>query len=87
MGIDEHVCPECGQPVATTVHRYKTLGAWVPKWGPGPCRNPDCAACAYEPGQGRRPGDDLPREAAAEKPRRAAPDTPRGDAKKTRTDV
>ncbi|WUU40687.1 hypothetical protein OG410_27690 [Streptomyces sp. NBC_00659] len=52
MGTDEHVCPECEQSVATVVHRYKTLGAWVPRWGPGPCRNPDCAAYAYEPGHG-----------------------------------
>ncbi|WUM78899.1 hypothetical protein OG485_28480 [Streptomyces sp. NBC_00328] len=80
MGTDEHVCPECGQPVATVVHRYKTLGAWVPRWGPGPCRNPDCAAYADEPGHGhgRREGQgqgqgggegqgrDLPEEAAAE---------------------
>jgi hypothetical protein len=42
MGTDEHVCPECGQPVATAVRRYKTLGVWVPHWGPGPCRNPEC---------------------------------------------
>ncbi|MFE2536438.1 hypothetical protein [Streptomyces sp. NPDC059371] len=62
------------QPVATIVHRYKTLGAWVPKWGPGPCHNPDCAACTDEPGhghgRGREPehGHDRPEEAAAEQP-------------------
>lgn len=80
MGTDEHVCPECGQPVATIVHRYKTLGAWVPRWGPGPCRNPDCAAYADEPGHGhaqdqaqghghaqdQENGHDVPEEAAAE---------------------
>lgn len=48
MGTDEHVCPVCGQPVATVVRRHKTLGAWVPVWGPGPCRNPTCDAYADE---------------------------------------
>ncbi|MFD5584980.1 hypothetical protein ACFWII_14455 [Streptomyces sp. NPDC127063] len=46
---DGQVCSVCGQPVATVVHRHKTLGAWVPVWGPGPCHNPQCPACA-EPG-------------------------------------
>ncbi|GAB2857556.1 hypothetical protein GCM10027074_25740 [Streptomyces deserti] len=44
MGSDEHVCPVCGQPVETVVRRHKTLGAWVPVWVPGPCRNPECEA-------------------------------------------
>ncbi|MEU6544151.1 hypothetical protein [Streptomyces sp. NPDC046859] len=44
MGSEEHVCPDCGQPVETVVRRHKTLGAWVPTWVAGPCRNPDCAA-------------------------------------------
>ncbi|NEB05535.1 hypothetical protein [Streptomyces sp. SID13726] len=46
MGSDEHVCPSCGQPVETVVRRHKTLGAWVPVWVAGPCRNQECAACA-----------------------------------------
>ncbi|MBJ6640318.1 hypothetical protein H4K36_25115 [Streptomyces sp. DHE7-1] len=46
MGSENSVCPVCGQPVETVVGRHKTLGAWVPKWGPGPCRNPDCASRA-----------------------------------------
>ncbi|MFF3000633.1 hypothetical protein ACFVTC_39725 [Streptomyces sp. NPDC057950] len=46
MGIDEHVCPACEQPVATVVRRRKTLGAFVPVWGPGPCHNPRCEASA-----------------------------------------
>lgn len=25
------------------VRRHKTLGAWVPVWVRGPCRNPGCA--------------------------------------------
>lgn len=44
MGTDDYVCPVCGQPVATVVRRHKTLGAFVPVWGPGPCRNPKCEA-------------------------------------------
>lgn len=41
---EEHHCPECGQPVDTVVRRHKTLGAWVPTWVAGPCRNPECDA-------------------------------------------
>ncbi|MFI8434043.1 hypothetical protein ACIGJO_09855 [Streptomyces sp. NPDC079020] len=37
------MCPTCKQPVATELKRHKTLGIFVPVWGPGPCRNPDCA--------------------------------------------
>ncbi|WP_327697618.1 hypothetical protein [Streptomyces sp. NBC_00459] len=44
MGRDEHDCPVCGQHVTTVVRRYKTLGAWVPKWVAGPCRNTECEA-------------------------------------------
>ncbi|MFI1869229.1 hypothetical protein [Streptomyces jumonjinensis] len=40
---DGQRCPACGQPVGTVISRRKTLGAFVPSWGPGPCRNPDCA--------------------------------------------
>jgi hypothetical protein len=40
----KHVCPSCGQQVETVVRRHKTLGAWVPVWRPGPCRNPGCEA-------------------------------------------
>ncbi|UUU24859.1 hypothetical protein [Streptomyces sp. DSM 40750] len=64
MGIDEHVCPVCGQPVATVVRRHKTLGAWVPVWGPGPCRNPKCEAYVDEAV--------LAETAAAQKPRAVA---------------
>jgi hypothetical protein len=61
MGSDENVCPVCGQPVATVVRRHKTLGAWVPVWSPGPCRNHECAVYVDEAV-----------EAAAEKPRAVA---------------
>ncbi|MEU9206689.1 hypothetical protein AB0D27_01710 [Streptomyces sp. NPDC048415] len=64
MGTDEHVCPVCGQPVATVVRRHKTLGAWVPVWGPGPCRNPKCEAYADEADGGPR---ERPEEPATEK--------------------
>lgn len=30
--------------MTTVVRRYKTLGAWVPKWVAGPCRNTECEA-------------------------------------------
>lgn len=62
MDGEDHVCPACGQRVDTVVGRHKTLGAWVPRWGPGPCRNPDCPARAEQarsvaPGAGgERPG-------------------------------
>lgn len=52
MGTDEYVCPACRQPVTTVVRRHKTLGAFVPVWGPGPCRNPKCEAYVGGPGAG-----------------------------------
>ncbi|WP_193242119.1 hypothetical protein [Streptomyces phaeolivaceus] len=64
MGIDEQVCPVCGQPVATVVRRHKTLGTWVPVWSPGPCRNHECAAYVDPAVEAE--------EAAAEKPRAVA---------------
>ncbi|MER5376749.1 hypothetical protein [Streptomyces sp. NPDC002553] len=48
MDRENHVCPDCGQAVDTVVRRHKTLGAWVPRWVAGPCRNPGCAS--YEEG-------------------------------------
>ena len=32
----------------TVVKRHKTLGAWVPVWVPGPCRNPECEGYVAE---------------------------------------
>ncbi|QES50100.1 hypothetical protein DEJ50_21995 [Streptomyces venezuelae] len=43
-GREQRVCPACGRPVETVIRRRKVLGAFVPEWGPGPCRNPDCTA-------------------------------------------
>nr|WP_073728010.1 hypothetical protein [Streptomyces sp. TSRI0281] len=37
------MCPTCKHPVTTELKRHKTLGIFVPVWGPGPCENPDCA--------------------------------------------
>ncbi|MER7484849.1 hypothetical protein ABTY20_02640 [Streptomyces sp. NPDC126497] len=42
MDSERPVCPACGQPVERVVRRHKTLGAWVPMWAHGPCRNPQC---------------------------------------------
>ncbi|MER6911623.1 hypothetical protein ABT354_08135 [Streptomyces sp. NPDC000594] len=54
-------CPVCGEPVGTVITRRKTLGAFVPSWGPGPCRNADCTAFDLPPA---RAGVRAPREAA-----------------------
>ncbi|WP_189132785.1 hypothetical protein [Wenjunlia tyrosinilytica] len=36
-------CPKCGHRVReVVVGRRKVLGAFVPEWAPGPCRNPRC---------------------------------------------
>ncbi|MFF5182324.1 hypothetical protein ACFY30_00840 [Streptomyces sp. NPDC000345] len=48
MDREQRVCPVCGQPVQSVVRRHKTLGAWVPRWGPGPCHNPECEAYVEE---------------------------------------
>ncbi|MFC7796436.1 MULTISPECIES: hypothetical protein [Streptomyces] len=48
----EHVCPVCRRTVHNEIKRHKTLGVFVPLWGPGPCHNPDCTE--YEPPR-RRP--------------------------------
>ncbi|MER7347775.1 hypothetical protein ABT390_20480 [Streptomyces aurantiacus] len=44
----EPVCERCGRPVGTAIKRRKVLGAYVPVWGPAPCRNPECDACAVD---------------------------------------
>ncbi|MGA4839667.1 hypothetical protein [Streptomyces sp. G45] len=77
----EPVCPSCGRPVGTAIKRRKVLGAYVPVWGPAPCRNPQCDACVTEepeekagPGRGfkskrrrgHRPEGGIPAEGRAE---------------------
>lgn len=42
--------------MSTVVRRYKTLGAWVPKWVDGPCRNPECEAYVPEGAEPDEPG-------------------------------
>lgn len=51
------VCPACKQPVTAELKRHKTMGAYVPTWKPGPCRNPDCQKNA--PGE-QSPGNSRP---------------------------
>lgn len=62
----EYVCPTCGQPVGTAIKRRKTLGAFVPTWGPGPCRNPACAEAAGSHGEeaGKERADEVVKTAA-----------------------
>ncbi|MEU6180368.1 hypothetical protein [Streptomyces coeruleorubidus] len=73
MGSEEHFCPMCGQPVETAVRRHKTLGAWVPRRVPGPCRNPDCATYDAEGAEGGHAGEAIP--AAARSRSRSAEGT------------
>lgn len=66
----------------TVVRRHKTLGAWVPLWVAGPCRNPECGVYEAQDTEGDRAGEDT---RTAEPPRTAedpAPPatTPREDA-------
>ncbi|MFD3696893.1 hypothetical protein ACFWUZ_12195 [Streptomyces sp. NPDC058646] len=37
-----YTCPACERPVEAAITRHKTLGVFVPVWGPGPCHNRDC---------------------------------------------
>ncbi|MFJ5280982.1 hypothetical protein [Streptomyces parvulus] len=45
----EDICPTCGHTVPAEITRHKTLGIYVPVWGPGTCRNPDCGRSAPDP--------------------------------------
>ncbi|WP_327719335.1 hypothetical protein OG381_31000 [Streptomyces sp. NBC_00490] len=69
MDSERNACPACGQSVETVVKRHKTLGAWVPVWVAGPCRNPKCEAHVQE---GTEPEDERARKtgwkSAAKKP-------------------
>ncbi|WP_405712407.1 hypothetical protein OG264_25785 [Streptomyces xanthophaeus] len=47
-GHEQQTCPACKGAVDTVVRRHKSLGVFVPQWGPGPCRNPDCGRHAPE---------------------------------------
>ncbi|MGW1593652.1 hypothetical protein [Streptomyces sp. NPDC002343] len=75
MGSEEPVCPVCGQPVENVVKRHKTLGAWVPVWGPGPCRNRGCGAYTAPDGPGTvRPAEPVPGPAPGPGPSAGARD-------------
>ncbi|WP_327117027.1 hypothetical protein OG206_17380 [Streptomyces sp. NBC_01341] len=52
----EYACPACKQPVETVIERRKTLGIFVPRWGPGPCHNADCHRHTAEAGPGETSG-------------------------------
>ncbi|MFE7750047.1 hypothetical protein [Streptomyces sp. NPDC057428] len=52
----EYACPACKQPVETVIERHKTLGIFVPHWGPGPCHNPECHRHTAESGSGDTSG-------------------------------
>ncbi|MEV5463464.1 hypothetical protein [Streptomyces sp. NPDC002788] len=67
MGSEEHVCPTCGQPVETVVRRHKTLGAWVPRWSAGPCRNPECRSNDAQSVETGRTGEAFRRSGAPRK--------------------
>ncbi|MFE6824313.1 hypothetical protein [Streptomyces sp. NPDC057690] len=71
MDREQRVCPTCGQPVQSVVRRHKTLGAWVPRWVPGPCHNPRCEAYV-EPGTRHRAAE----TDAAETEEEPEPETP-----------
>ncbi|KOG09673.1 hypothetical protein [Streptomyces viridochromogenes] len=44
------VCPVCKQPLEMTIkRRHKTLGIFVPVWGPRPCHNPECPEYLEKP--------------------------------------
>lgn len=58
MGKKEHeaarrgslLCPVCKKRVDTVIKgRHKSLGVYVPVWGPVPCQNPDCREHAEAP--------------------------------------
>lgn len=55
---DTYTCPTCKQSLPATPHRPKTLGVFVPVWGPGTCQNINCPDYRLDP---RRKHDAQPR--------------------------
>lgn len=50
------LCPVCKNRVDTIIKgRHKSLGAYVPVWGPGPCHSPDCSEHVEAPEHTRTP--------------------------------
>nr|WP_071659608.1 hypothetical protein [Streptomyces humi] len=70
----KQVCPVCGQAVESVVRRHKTLGAWVPVWGPGACRNPECGEYAGSGAPKRSPARSRPQR--SEQPDPGPPRSP-----------
>nr|WP_237545552.1 hypothetical protein [Streptomyces sp. SID1046] len=52
-GSESYACPTCKQSVPVAIHRHKTLGVFVPVWGPGACQNRDCPDFRLDPGDKR----------------------------------
>lgn len=52
---DVYMCPMCKQPVPTAIHRRRTLGVFVPVWGPGACQNRDCPEYRLDPQHKKSP--------------------------------
>lgn len=57
----------------TVVRRHKTLGAWVPVWVRGPCRNPECGDGVTRTPGGTGRAEDARRATGTEGPGGAAP--------------
>lgn len=50
-------CPACKNRVGTIIKgRHKSLGCYVPLWGPGPCHNPHCPEYGQTPEHTRTQG-------------------------------
>ncbi len=47
--VDAYVCPTCKKSVPAEAHRHKTLGVFVPVWGPGACQNRECPDYRLDP--------------------------------------
>jgi tellurite resistance protein TerC len=52
---EAYACPTCKKSVPAAVHRHKTLGVFVPVWGPGACQNRDCPDFRLDPHHKRSP--------------------------------
>ncbi|GHH42876.1 hypothetical protein HNQ79_002359 [Streptomyces candidus] len=46
---EEYSCPTCKGSVPVVAHRHKTLGVFVPVWGPGPCPHRECPDFRLDP--------------------------------------
>jgi tellurite resistance protein TerC len=52
---EAYVCPACKKSVPAAVHRHKSLGVFVPVWGPGACQNRDCPDFRLDPSRKQSP--------------------------------